>query len=122
MQLLVSLLLLALAAPAGMDPEKASRILSARNLGLAQLEEDKKEARATFAKLAELVPQEALPWANGAVAALRAGDLAGAEKLLGRAMEAGGKRADLFAIRAALEDARNRPEAARAALLEAAGV
>jgi tetratricopeptide (TPR) repeat protein len=101
------------------SPEQASRILSLRNVGLAQLEEDRsKEARATFAKLAELVPGEALPLADGAVAALREKDLAGAEALLAKA----GDRADVWAIRAALENERNRPAAVRADLEKAAAL
>jgi tetratricopeptide (TPR) repeat protein len=101
------------------SPEQASKILSLRNVGLAQLEEDKaKEARATFAKLAELVPGEALPLADGAVAALREKDFAPAEALLAKA----GDRADVWAIRAALENERNRPAAMRAALEKAAAL
>jgi tetratricopeptide (TPR) repeat protein len=101
----------------------SSRILSLRNLGLAQLEEDRnKEARGTFSRLAELVPGEALPWVNGAVAALRENDLPAAEKLLARAVAAGGERADVWAIRAALENARNNPGASRAALAKAAAL
>ena len=100
-----------------LSPEQASKILSLRNVGLAQLEEDKaKDARATFAKLAELVPGEALPLADGAVAALREKDFAGAEPLLAKA----GDRADVWAIRAALENERNRPPAMRAAPEKAA--
>ncbi len=97
----------------------ASKILSLRNVGLAQLEEDKaKEARATFARLAELVPGETLPLANGAIAALRDKDLAGAEALLAKA----GDRGDAWAIRAALENERNRPAAMRAALEKASAL
>ena len=105
--------------PLRFSSEQASKILSLRNVGLAQLEEDKaKDARATFAKLAELVPGEALPLANGAVAALREKDLAGAEALLAKA----GDRADVWAIRAALENERNRPAAMRSALEKAAAL
>ncbi|HVO51545.1 MAG TPA: FG-GAP-like repeat-containing protein [Thermoanaerobaculia bacterium] len=105
--------------PLRFSSEQASRILSLRNVGLAQLEEDKpKEARATFAKLADLVPGEALPLADGAVAALREKDLAGAEALLAKA----GDRADVWAIRAALENERNRPAAVRADLEKAAAL
>src|SRR5664279_4412283 len=104
------------------SPEQASRILTLRNVGLAQLEEDRaKEARATFAKLADAVPGEALPLANGAIAAVREKDLPGAEALLGKAL-ALGDRADLHAIRALLENERNRPAAARAALEKAAAL
>jgi tetratricopeptide (TPR) repeat protein len=102
--------------------EQASRILTLRNVGLAQLEEDRpKEARATFAKLAEALPGEPLPLANGAIAALREKDLTGAEALLGKAL-ALGDRADLYAILAAIENEKNRPAAARAALEKAAAL
>ncbi|HEX7579214.1 MAG TPA: FG-GAP-like repeat-containing protein, partial [Thermoanaerobaculia bacterium] len=110
-----------LAAP--LPPDRAARILSARNLGLAQLEEGRtKEARKTFDRLAELVPDDPLPWANGAIAALRDNDLGAAEKLLDRARKAGGNRPDLEALRAALEEAKNHPEEARAALGRAAAL
>ena len=113
----------AAAAPTPIPPDRASRILSARNLGIAQLEEGKtREARKTFERLAEMVPDEPLPWANGAVAALRDNDLHGAEQLLEKASRAGGPRADLEALRAALEEARNRPEEARAALVRASSL
>src|SRR5512141_540233 len=101
------------------SPEQASKILSLRNVGLAQLEEDRaKDARATFAKLAELVPGEALPLADGAVAALREKDFPGAEALLAKS----GDRADVWSIRAALENERNRPAAMRSALEKAAAL
>ncbi|HEX7528324.1 MAG TPA: FG-GAP-like repeat-containing protein, partial [Thermoanaerobaculia bacterium] len=104
------------------SPEQASRILTLRNVGLAQLEEDRpKEARATFAKLADAVPGEALPLADGAVAALRQKDLPGAEALLGKAL-ALGDRAELYAIRAVLENERNHPAAVRAAFEKAAAL
>ncbi len=104
------------------SPEQASRILTLRNVGLAQLEEDKpKEARSTFAKLADAVPGEALPLANGAIAALREKDLPGAEALLGKAL-ALGERADLYAIRAVIENERNRPAGTRAAFDKAASL
>ncbi|MEO6325203.1 MAG: VCBS repeat-containing protein, partial [Thermoanaerobaculia bacterium] len=104
--------------------EQASKILSARNLGLAQLEEGKnKESRATFEKLGALVPNEALPWADASIAALRDGDLPGSATLLERAVKAGGAAgADLWALTAVLEEARNRPEPARAALAKAASL
>lgn len=102
---------------------KVSRILSLRNLGIAQLEEGKdRDARTTFARLAELVPDDPLPWADGAIAALRAADVPGAERLLARARAVGGDRADLWGIAAAIENARNRPEAVREALARAAAV
>jgi tetratricopeptide (TPR) repeat protein len=104
------------------SPEQASRILTLRNVGLAQLEEDRpKEARATFAKLADALPGEALPLADGAIAALREKDLSGAEALLAKAL-ALGERAYLHAIRAVLENERNRPAAVRAAFERAAAL
>jgi hypothetical protein len=106
-------------SPLRFPPEQASKILTLRNVGLAQLEEDRpKEARTTFATLAELLPGEALPLADGAVAALREKDFAGAEALLAKA----GDRADVWAIRAALENERNRPAAMRSALEKAASL
>ena len=121
-RLVVASCALALASHSSAETSSSSssKILSLRNVGLAQLEEDKpKEARATFAKLAELLPSEALPFANGAVAALREKDIPGAELLLGKA-QALGERADLYAIRAALENERSRPAAVRMALEKAA--
>jgi tetratricopeptide (TPR) repeat protein len=112
---------LALVQPPPLPADKASKILSARNLGLAQLEEGKnKDARATFEKLGALVPNEALPWAGAAIAALREGELPECARLLERATKLGGERADLWALTAALEEARNHPEPARAALARAA--
>ncbi len=109
-----------LASFSSAEMSSSSKILTLRNVGLAQLEEDKpKEARATFARLTGLLPGEALPLANGAIAALREKDLIGAEALLGKAMSLG-ERADLYAIRAALENEKNRPSAMRAALERAA--
>lgn len=114
---------LAAATAAPMSPEKASKVLSARNLGLAQLEEGRnRDARKSFERLAELVPDDPLPYANGAIAALRENDFAAADALLGRALKAGGERSDLLAVRAAIEEARNRPDEARAALVRAAAV
>lgn len=66
------------------------------------------------------MPDEVLPTADGAIAALREGDLAGAEKLLARAESAGRDRSDLLAIRGALAEARGKHDDARAALSRAA--
>lgn len=120
---LLSLLpaLTSLAALPPVPPDKASKILAARNLGLAQMEEGKhKEARRSFERLAELVPDDPLPPANGAIAALRENDLAGADALLAKARKLGGEKSPLLAIQAAIEEARNRPDEARAALSRAA--
>ncbi|MCK6684475.1 MAG: FG-GAP-like repeat-containing protein [Thermoanaerobaculia bacterium] len=109
------------APPPTLAPEKASRVLSARNLGLAELEEGKHaDARKTFEKLAALVPEEPLPLANAAIAALRGHDLATAEAFLVRARKLSPESGGLLAVQAAVEEARNRPEEARALLGRAA--
>ena len=99
------------------SPEQASRILTLRNVGLAQLEEERpKEARSTFAKLADAVPGEALPLANGAIAALREKDLPGAEALLGKALAlggSGGRSCDSRGPRERAKPARRRPRRSR---------
>ena len=110
-------------AAAALSPERAAEILARKNTGLAQLEEGKyREAQSTFGKLAELVPAEPLPWADGAVAALRAGDAPAAERLLSRAESAAPPRADLFAIAAAIAQAKNDSARARAMLAKAAAL
>ena len=61
----LALLLLALA---GIPP----KALTLRDLGLAQLENERPaEAEATFLELVKLAPEDPLPYANLAVAALR---------------------------------------------------
>ena len=106
---------------AAVPPEKGAEILALRNVGLAQLEEDKPaEARKSFEKLAGLVPDDPLPPANAAVAALRTNDLAGAEALVKKALSLAPDRSDLLMIQAALENARNRPTETRALLARAA--
>ena len=108
-------------AAAAVSPDRAALLLSLKNRGLAELEEGKnREALASFRKLAELLPQEALPPADAAVAALRANDFPEAEKLLARAMALAPSRADLFAIGAAIANAKNDAPEARALLAKAA--
>lgn len=107
----------------GLSPDRAGAILSLKNVGLAQLEEGKSSAAsATFLKLSAMVPDEPLPYADAAVAALRSGDLAAAGKLLNKAETLSPPRTDLLMISAALENARNRPAEARAALARAAAL
>ena len=80
-----SFLLLVLAASPA--PPDALRLEAARNVGLASLEEGNlDEARRRFEEVRRLAPAEPLGWANGAVAALRAKDLAAAGKLLAEAL------------------------------------
>ena len=108
---------------AALPADRAAGILTLKNRGLAELEEGKNgEAREAFAKLAELVPGEPLPYADGAIAALRSGDLAAAGRLLARAEAVGPPRSDLFAIAAAVADAKNDAAGARAMLAKAAAL
>jgi len=108
---------------AALSPDRAAELLALKNHGLAQLEEGKnREAQAAFAKLAELVPGEPLPDADGAIAALRGGDVSAAERLLARAQSSGPPRAELFAIAAAIAEAKNDAAGSRAMLAKAAGL
>jgi tetratricopeptide (TPR) repeat protein len=114
--------LAAAAAPAAaISPQRASEILALKNTGLAELEEGKNaDARSTFRKLAAMVPDDPLPPADSAVAALRAGNLPEARQELDRALRLGPNRADLYGIAAAIERAENRPAQERAMLARAA--
>jgi len=113
----------AAASGAALSPDRAAEILALKNRGLAQLEEGKnREAQAAFAKLAELVPAEALPYADGAIAALRGGDAPAAARLLARAESSGPPRADLFAIAGAIAETQNGAAGARAMLAKAAAL
>lgn len=104
-------------------PQHAARILSLKNRGLGELEEGRNaEAHKNFLRLAELVPNEPLPWANAAVAALRSHDIPEAEKLLSRARELAPGRADLLMIAAAIENQKNDAGASRADLARAAAL
>lgn len=110
-------------ASAALSPERTAEILALKNRGLAELEEGRnKEALASFSKLSGILPAEPLPWADGAVAALRGGDPAGAEKLLGKALSISGERGDLLAIAAAIANARNDAARTRAMLAKAASL
>ena len=63
------------------------RLESAKNVGLAALEEGNlDEARRRFETVRELAASEPLGWADGAVVALRAKDLARAKALLSEAL------------------------------------
>jgi tetratricopeptide (TPR) repeat protein len=83
--LLALLLALLAAGPAG-EPD-VPRLQTAKNVGLAALEEGKlDEARRRFETVRQLAPAEPLGWANGALAAMRAKDLTQARDLLARAL------------------------------------
>jgi hypothetical protein len=102
-------------------PTPGAAILTLKNVGLAELEEGRDtEARATFHKLAGLVDGDPLPAANEAIAALRSGDMAGADALLMKASALAPSRSDLWMLRAAIETAKEDEKAARASLGRAA--
>ena len=68
------------------SPADVSRLEAEKNLGLAALEEgDAAQARARFEAVRKIAPGEPLGWADGAIAAMRAKDLAEAKKLLAEA-------------------------------------
>ena len=82
-------LLLAVAISADPPPPPdALKLQTARNVGLAALEEGNlAEAAAQFETVRQLAPSEPLGWSNGAVAAMRAKDDAQAARLLAQALK-----------------------------------
>ena len=79
------LLLPAAAVPPA--PPDLLRLETARNVGLAALEEGNlDEARRRFQAVRQLAPGEPLGWANGGVAAMRSGDAGEARDLLAGAL------------------------------------
>ncbi|PYQ35172.1 MAG: hypothetical protein DMF55_07910 [Acidobacteria bacterium] len=75
------------------------RLESAKNVGLAALEEGNlDEARRRFETVRELAASEPLGWADGAVVALRAKDLARAKALLSEALSRSGNDARVLAL------------------------
>jgi tetratricopeptide (TPR) repeat protein len=99
----VFLLLLLTATFAAVPGESdLARLESAKNVGLAALEEGKlDEARRRFEVVRRLAPAEALGWANGAVVELRAKDLERAKGLLAEALKRAGNDAQVLAIEGA---------------------
>lgn len=75
---------------------------SARNVGLAALErDDLPEAARRFEQVRRLAPADPLGWANGAVAAMRAKDLAAAERFLADALRLSPGDARILALEGA---------------------
>src|SRR5450756_999794 len=80
----LSFLFASMAGPLAAD---ISRLEAEKKLGLAALEEgDAGEARRRFEAVRRIAPAELLGWADGAVAAMRAGGLSEARKLLAEAL------------------------------------
>jgi len=95
-------LLLAVPALAG-APGRADvlRLQTARNVGLAALEEgNPAEASKRFETVRRLAPAEPLGWADGAVAAMRARDLGAARVLLAEALRLAPDDARVLALEA----------------------
>ena len=80
--------ILLLAAPdRAAEPSDLPRLESEKNVGLADLEEDRlAEARKRFEAVRKLAPGEPLGWADGAIAAMRSKDLPEAARLLSEAL------------------------------------
>jgi Tfp pilus assembly protein PilF len=111
--------LLALAVLAAV--ELPDRALELRNLGYAELEnEQPARAEAAFEELAELVPDDPLPWANLAIARLRQQKSEGALEAVDEALALAPGRADLLAIRGEVLQWSGRPADALAAFAAAA--
>src|SRR2546428_13284428 len=73
--------------PAAVPETDLARLESAKNVGLAALEEGNlDEARRRFETVRQLAPSEPLGWADGAVVAMRAKDLVRAKELLAEAL------------------------------------
>ena len=89
------------AAPAVPETDLA-RLESAKNVGLAALEEGNlDEARRRFETVRQLAPSEPLGWADGAVVAMRAKDLARAKDLLTEALSRSGNGPRVLALEGA---------------------
>jgi len=96
------LLLLFRAGPATPSPADAAALQSARNVGLAALEEGNAvEASKRFETIRRLAPRDPLGFADGAVVAMRAKDLATAGTLLSQALALSPGDARLLALDAA---------------------
>jgi tetratricopeptide (TPR) repeat protein len=105
-------ILLSLATRAPAEPD-LSRLQTARNVGLAALEEGNlAEARKRFEEVRKLAPAEPLGWADGAVAAMREKDLPAARKLLDEARRLAPFDARVAALDGTLFDLEGRADAA----------
>ncbi len=93
------------------DKERASAILSSRNLGLAYLEDNKlPEAEAEFKKLIDLDPKESMGYANLGVVYLRMGKMEEAEKQIQQGLDLDPDNADIMLILATVYDMSNRED------------
>ncbi|HEY2291274.1 MAG TPA: FG-GAP-like repeat-containing protein [Thermoanaerobaculia bacterium] len=117
--LLPAVFLLAAAPPAPRPISPAAAAL--RGLGLAQLEDERPtEAAETFRKLAKLTPDDPLPYADLAVAALRLRKSDEAAAAIAQALAKAPGRADLLAIQGDILQWSGKSEEALAAYRKAA--
>ena len=80
-------------------PTDLARLESDKNVGLADLEEDRlSEAKKRFASVRKLAPAEVLGWADGAIAAMRGKDLEEAGKLMSEALRLAPSSARVWAL------------------------
>lgn len=93
------------------EPLNNSEILSARNVGLAYLEENQvKEAAAQFSRLKQLLPDEPLGYANLGLVYLRMGKFSEAEAELQKALKLQPENPDINLILAEVYDRSGRYE------------
>ena len=108
--------LLSLVAPAAATAPSESdlaRLQTARNVGLASLEEGNlAEAKKRFEEVRRLAPSEPLGWADGAVSAMREKDLPAARKLVGEAARLAPSDARVAALDGTLFELEGKPDAA----------
>jgi tetratricopeptide (TPR) repeat protein len=95
------------------SPADLRTLQADRNVGLAALEEgNPAEAAKRFDEVRRLAPSDPLGWANGAVAAMRAGDLPGAARLLAQALRLAGDDARVLALEGTRQELAGDPAAA----------
>ena len=113
-------ILLAIAGALGLAAV-SERATELRNLGIAQLENEKPaEAAKSFEELTREAPREPLGWANLAVSHLRGQQTEQAQAAITKALEIAPGRPDLLAIRADIEQWTGDQKAALATYLDAA--
>jgi tetratricopeptide (TPR) repeat protein len=114
-------LALVIAAAASESAADLSKLQTARNVGLAALEEGKlSEAKGRFEEVRRLAPGQPLGWADGAVAAMRAKDLAEARRLLAEAQRLGPKDPRVAALSGTVAELSGQTDAAIEAFARAA--
>ncbi len=99
---ILGLLLAVAVSAAPPSPSDALKLQTARNVGLAALEEGNlAEAAVQFETIRKLAASEPLGWANGAVAAMRAKDEALAARLMAEALRLAPDEARVLALEGA---------------------